>query len=451
MKKLKHFSIGFLIFTGTSIALFSFSFLRMGAGLEAKYLISPNKSYQQSSDSIRLLLPDRIFDGELVREGWAVLVKGNTIIEVRPVAEVDRNPLAKKAERIELKGMTLMPGLIEGHSHLFLYPYNLASWNKQVLGESSALRVARATVHAKASLMAGFTTLRDLGTEGSGYDDVGVKRAIEQGIIPGPRLLVATRALVATGSYGPKYAPHVNTPKGAEEADGVDGITKAVRTQIGQGADLIKVYADYRWGPNNEAQPTFTLDELKLIVSLTQSSGREVVAHAATPTGMRRAILAGVKTIEHGDGGTREVFELMKDKGVALCPTLAAGDAIMQYTGWKKGKDSEPERIKQKRKSFKLALVAGVTIVFGGDVGVFAHGDNARELEMMVDYGMKPLAVLRSATFVNAKVFGIKNKVGRLKKGLLADMIAVKGNPARDIKKIRQVKFIMKDGVIYKK
>lgn len=406
--------------------------------------IAQTKSY--------FLIPDRVFDGVELKEGWAVLTEGNIIIEVGERSKVSKNPKATKAEKINLKGMTLMPGMIEGHSHLFLYPYNLGNWNDQVLKESSALRVARATVHAKANLMAGFTTLRDLGTEGSGYDDVGLKQAIDQGVIPGPRLLIATRAIVATGSYGPKgFAPHVKVPLGAEEADGVDDITKVVRRQIGKGADLIKVYADYRWGPNKEARPTFTLEELRLMVKLTQSSGRGVVAHAATAEGMRRATLAGVETIEHGDGGTPEVFRLMKQKGVALCPTLAAGDAIMQYRGWKKGTEPDPERIVRKKRSFKQALDAGVIIVFGGDVGVFAHGDNARELEMMVEYGMKPIEVLRSATSVNAKVFHLENKLGKLKKGLLADIIAVKGNPVKNIKNVRQVGLVMKDGVIYKK
>ena len=406
--------------------------------------IAQTKSY--------FLVPDRVFDGVELKEGWAMLTEGNIIIEVGERSKVSKNPKVTKAEKVNLKGMTLMPGMIEGHSHLFLYPYNLGNWNDQVLKESSALRVARATVHAKANLMAGFTTLRDLGTEGSGYDDVGLKQAIDQGVIPGPRLLIATRAIVATGSYGPKgFASHVRVPLGAEEADGVDDITKVVRRQIGKGADLIKVYADYRWGPNKEARPTFTLEELKLMVQLTQSSGRGVVAHAATVEGMRRATLAGVETIEHGDAGTPEVFRLMKQKGVALCPTLAAGDAIMQYRGWKKGVDPDPERIVRKKQSFKQALDAGVTIVFGGDVGVFAHGDNARELEMMVEYGMKPIDVLRSATSVNARVFHLENKLGKLKKGLLADIIAVKGNPVKNIKNVRQVGLVMKDGVIYKK
>lgn len=389
-----------------------------------------------------LLRPDRVFDGETMHDGWVVRVKGDKIDLAGPATSVP----ATGAEVIDLPGQTLLPGLIEGHSHLFLHPYNETSWNDQVLRESRAVRTARATVHAKKTLLAGFTTVRDLGTEGADYDDVGLKQAINQGIIPGPRMVVVTRAIVATGSYGPKLSTDVDAPQGAEEADGHDGLIRAVRSQIGHGADLIKVYADYRWGPNGEARPTFTLDELKLIVETARSSGRGVAAHASTAEGMRRASLAGCETIEHGDAGTPEIFALMKQNGTALCPTLAAGDAVSQYRGWKKGTDPEPDHIKEKRVTFRQALDAGVTICAGGDVGVFSHGDNARELLLMVDYGMKPLDVLRAVTSVNADVFHLADR-GRVKAGLLADLIVVAGNPAQTIGSLRQVRRVMKGGV----
>jgi imidazolonepropionase-like amidohydrolase len=325
------------------------------------------------------------------------------------------------------------------------------AWNDQVLKESRAERTARAVNHARATLLAGFTTVRDLGTEGAMYDDVGLKKAIEKGVVPGPRMIVATRAIVAKGSYGPNYGnPDLELPQGAEEVAGLDQLTNALRTQMGKGADLVKIYADYRYGPNGESRPTFTEIEWQWIMSKAKNGGRKVVAHASTAEGMRLAANAGVSSIEHGDDGTAEIFKLMKEKGVALCPTLAAADAILQYSGWKKGVDPEPARITAKRKSFKAALDAGVTILMGGDVGVFTHGDNAREMELMVDYGMKPIDVLRSATSVNADVFGYGEKIGRIKKGLFADLVAVQGDPSADIKNVRAVKMVMKDGVIYK-
>ena len=410
-------------------------------------LISQFTFSQLSSGYI--LKPDWVFDGEEMHDDWIVIVKGNKIIVCGNEKQFSFSDFPKFQVKY-LKGQTLLPGLIEGHSHLLLHPYNETGWNDQVLKESKAERVVRATVAARRTLEAGFTTVRDLGSEGAGYADVGLKKSIEKGIIPGPRMIVAGKAIVTTGSYGPKgFAAHVRVPLGAEEADGVDDLIKVVRNQIGKGADVIKVYADYRWGAFGKAAPTFTLDELKLIVEITESSGRKVVAHAASEEGMRRAILAGVSTIEHGDGGTFEIFKLMQEHNVALCPTLAAGDAIMQYRGWEKGMEEAPARIKNKRKTFKMALDANVKICAGGDVGVYSHGTNARELVMMVEYGMTPLSVLQSATSVNADIFQMGDKIGKVKNGWLADLIAVEGNPLEDIRVLEKVKMVMKDGVIY--
>jgi imidazolonepropionase-like amidohydrolase len=401
----------------------------------------------QTPDTYTVFKPDRVFDGRDMHTGWWILVKGKHIEAAKPAGEIQ---IPTGAKVIDLKGMTLMPGLIEGHSHLFLHPYNETSWNDQVLTESRAERTARAVVHARETLMAGFTSTRELGTEGAGYDDVGLKAAINKGVIIGPRILTATRAIVATGSYGPKSTvAETVLPQGAEEADGIDGLTRAIRSQIGHGADVIKLYADYRWGVNDQAAPTFTEDELKLAVKVAGSSGRTVAVHSSTAEGMRRATLAGVTTIEHGDSGTPEIFKLMKEHNVALCPTLAAGEATTMYRGWKKSIDPEPERLQQKRISFANALKAGVTICMGGDVGVFAHGDNAREMLLMVDYGMKTLDVLRSATSINAQVFGL-NSLGNIKAGYLADLVAVQGNPVEDIKAVKAVKMVMKDGVMVK-
>lgn len=405
-------------------------------------------SFSQIKDTVFLLKPDRVFDGEQMQANWEVLVQGNKIVEAGKAGSF---PVPSSAKVISLKGKTLLPGFIEGHGHLFLHPYNEVSWKDQLLKESRAERTIRAAEHAKTTLLAGFTTFRDLGTEGVGYEDVGLKQSIEKGVIPGPRLIIATRAIVATGSYGVKNEiAELDLPRGAAEADGVEGLTREVRTQIGAGADVIKVYADYRWGLNDQPMPTFTVEELKAVVEVAASSGRYVVAHASTEEGMRRAIIAGVHTIEHGTNGTPEIFRMMKEKGIALCPTISADESISMYTGWKPGSLTEPERIIQKRKIFKQALEAGVIICAGGDVGVFAHGQNYIELEKMVGYGMKPLDVLKAVTSVNASIFGWSGKIGVIKKEALADLIAVPGNPLENIKAVETVKMVMKGGVVYK-
>lgn len=402
---------------------------------------------QVAAQQSYLLQPDRVFDGDTIHDGWNVLVEGNIIKAVGPSTSIKAT---QRVQVIKLPGCTLIPGLIEGHAHLLLHPYNETSWEDQVLKEHDSYRVARATVHARKTLLAGFTTIRDLGSEGAGYADVGIKKAINEGIIPGPRMLVAGRAIVATGSYGPKgFDTDFNVMLGAEPADQND-LVRVVRDQIGKGVDIVKVYADYRWGSNEEPRPTFSLEELKLIVETAKSSGRPVVAHASTVDGMRRAILAGVETIEHGDGGTEEIFKMMKEKGTALCPTIAAGEAVSQYKGWQKGTRPEPDRITQKRVSFKAALKSGVTICMGGDVGVFAHGDNVREMELMVEYGMDALSAMRSATSVNARVFHLEKETGKIVPGLRADIVIINGNPTRQISDLRKIEWVMKDGIIYK-
>ena len=396
----------------------------------------------QAADPAILLRGTRLFDGSAVHDGWEVLVEGERIAAVGPHLAT---PAGTRV--IDLPGDTIMPGMIEGHSHLFLHPYNETSWDDQVLHEPLAVRTARAIVHAREALMAGFTSERDLGTEGAGFADVGLKQAIDQGIVPGPRLIVATKAIVAEGAYGPKgFEPGVKVPQGAQEVSGVDDMVRAARDQIAAGADVVKMYADYHYMPKEPSRATLTQAELAAGAATAHDAGRLAAVHAATAEGMRRAIAAGVDTIEHGYGGTREIFKAMHDKGIALCPTLAASDAVSRYRGWN-GQEPAPAAVEENRRSFRMALAAGVPICMGGDVGVFAHGENMREMVLMQQAGMPAIAVLTAATSGNAHIFHLAD-VGSLKPGLLADIVAVEGDPTRDVAAVKAVRLVMKGGVV---
>jgi imidazolonepropionase-like amidohydrolase len=414
----------------------------------AAALVSAQRGGQPAAPAEAVVLkPARVFDGDAIHEGWAVRVRGDRIEAVgADVAAGGAKTAAGGApERtIDLPGTTLTPGLVEGHSHVLLHAYSETSWTDQVSREGLALRVARATNHLRSTLQAGFTTIRDLGTEGAGYADVELKQAVNQGIIPGPRMLVSTRAIVATGTYQPHFIPEWNVPQGAEEADGIDSLSRVVRDQIGRGADWIKMYADYRWGPMPGSRPTFTLDELKLAVEVAKSAGVPVTVHANTAEGMRRATLAGVETIEHGGEGTPDVFKLMAEHHVALCPTITAGAGP-----WPPANPDSPAA-QRKKASFKAALDAGVAIINGSDVGTFPHGDNAREVEAMVAYGMPAIDAMKSATSTAARVLHMDNQIGRVKQGLFADLVAFDGDPTKDVTALRRVKFVMKGGTVYK-
>ena len=433
-----------------SLSLFMILLLSWGAnGEETRVSLSG-----ENTNHAFLLLPARVFDAEdgNTHEGWAVLVMSNRIAAVGPTAQVT---IPAGAGRIELSDTTLLPGLMDIHSHIFLHPYNETLWDDQVLKEPVAYRSVRAVIHAKNTLLAGFTLLRDLGTEGAGFSDLAIKRAIEEGMIPGPRLLTATKAIVATASYGPGpggFAENVTLPKGAQEASGIPEILKAVREQAGMGADWIKVYADYGRGPGHEAVPTFSIEELRALVQEAHSAGRLVAAHATTHEGIRRAVEAGVDTIEHGFGGTAEDFRLMANRKVAYLPTLTAVEAYAEYFhGYQPGKDEFTDDMKKSLGAFKSALESGVTVGLGSDVGVFAHGTNHRELEWMVRAGMTPSQALLAATAVNAKILRMNDRLGRIRPNFLADLIAVTDDPTKRIEAVREVRFVMKDGVVYKR
>ncbi len=390
-----------------------------------------------------LILPARVFDGTAAHTGWSVLVDGDRIAAAGPAVNAPAG-----VRTIDLPNATLLPGMIEGHSHLFLHPYNETLWDDQVLHESVALRTARAVVQAKQTLDAGFTTERDLGTEGAGFADVGLRQAIDKGIVPGPRLLVATKAIVARGAYGPKgYEPGVAVPQGAQEVAGVDETIRAVRDQIAAGADLIKFYADYHWGKGEPSRPTLSQAELDAGVAAAHDAGRMVAVHASTAEGMMRAIRAGADTIEHGYGGTETVFKAMAAKGVALCPTLGASEAYARYFQNWNGQEPTPESVQENRRAFRLAIKAGVPICMGGDVGVFTHGENWREMEAMQSAGMPALQVMTAATSGNARILHLTDR-GAIKPGLLADLVAVDGDPTLDVKAVRQVRLVIKGGKV---
>ncbi len=400
-----------------------------------------------------LLVPDRVWtaEGDASHSGWAVLVHDGAVAAVGPVAGIQA---PSGARRVELPGATLVPGLIDLHSHVFLHPYNETPWNDQVLKEPQDYRTLEAALHARDTLMAGFTALRDLGTEGAGYADVSVKRAIDEGMIPGPRLFVATRAIVASASYGPGprgFRPDLDLPGGAQEVSGPDEATRAVREQANRGADWIKLYADYRVGPGGSTVPTLSEAEMKAIVEAAHLSGRPVAAHAASDEGVRMAVEAGVDSIEHGYGASEATFRLMKQRGVAYQPTLTAVESTAEYfEHYVPGKSEPTERMKEAERAFRTAMKVGVTIGNGSDVGVFAHGTNWREPAAMVRAGMAPARALHAATDVAARILRQQDRFGRIAPGLRADLAAFAGDPSQHIDDLQHPVFVMKDGTVYR-
>lgn len=403
---------------------------------------------QGQTDQAILLDHVRVLDvttGAL-SEPQQILIRGNKIAEIGGNLNVD----SSNTKVVDLGNRVAVPGLIDLHSHLLLHPYNEASWNDQVLKESLEHRVIRGTLHAKMNLDAGFTTIRELGTEGAAFADVAIRDAIDEGMIPGPRVFAATKALVTSGGYGPSgFDPRFVVPKGAQTADGVGEVRRATREQIAAGADWIKVYADYRRKSGDRSTPTFSLEELKAIVDEADSAGLKVSAHASTDAGIRRAVKAGVATIEHGYEASVETLALMRENNVVLCPTLAASEAMAKYSGWNPDKTDHP-RITLAKQLMKNVKESGVTVACGSDVGVFTHGTNVRELELMFAYGMGAKQVLQSATNVAAIVLGKQDELGQVRPGFLADLVIVDKNPVEDLTTLRNPIIVIKNGKIYR-
>lgn len=419
--------------------------------------MAPTPGLAQHQDALQTVIrPARVFDAATggTRDGWAVLVSGNRIVAVGPRDQISVPPGARE---IDLPDATLLPGLIDAHSHLFLHPYNETLWDDQVLKEARAYRTLMAGVNAERTLLSGFTLLRDLGSEGAGWADLAVRDAIADGLIPGPRVLTATLAIAATASYAPGprgWDPDLELPQGAQMVTGETEIRRAVREQAGHGADVIKVYADFRRATGTA--PTFTLAELEALVDEATAAGLPVSAHASSPEGMRRAVLAGARTIEHGSEGTPEVFRLLAEHGVVFYPTLAAAAGYDEYFsglagGWDLDTpdDQLSPQITRSLQAVRDARQAGVIVGLGSDVGVFPHGESWRELAWLVRAGMTPAEALQAATVVNARALGLEGKVGEIWQGAFADLVAVKGDPTSDVEAVRDVVFVMKDGAVY--
>ncbi len=393
-----------------------------------------------------------------VWDGRGGITAGPVFIEVRGnhIASVNSKAGPSAEERtIDLARMTCIPGLIDSHTHVLLQgDIRAEDYDEQLLKQSPEYRTILATVNASRMLSWGFTTIRDVETEGAGYADVDVKRAIERGIIPGPRMQVATRALDVTGAYPLiGYAPDIMVPKGVQEADGVDGVRRAVREQIYHGADWIKVYSDRSYrveaGGVLDDIPTFTLDELRAIVDEAHRERHKVASHAMALHGVHNSVAAGVDSIEHGNYIADEDLKLMVEKKIYYVPTIyvgeyvAAGRAAAGAPVWQQmGEIHE--------KTFRRALKAGVMIAFGTDIGGFDwHINAAREFSWMVKFGMSPEQALRSATVVGAELLGLSDKIGSIEPGKLADIVAVAGDPLTDITRLEHIGFVMKDGIVY--
>ncbi len=394
----------------------------------------------------------KLLDGvsEGVLNNQVILIRAERIVETGPAATVK---IPEGATVVDLSKATVLPGLIDAHTHLFLTGESHGRYEDQILKESWQYRTIEAVLNAKKDLEAGFTTMRDVETEGAMYSDVDVRNAINRGLIPGPRLQVATRAVSTTGGYPLEgYSPQVPVPSGVEIVDGVEAARKAVREQINYGADLIKIYGTHRFHFTPEGKivsiPTFTLAEIQAIVDEAHREGVKVACHAYGGEGLHNCVEAGVDSIEHGLDLDDESIRRMIQKGIYLCPTLYVyefePEEDLQATG---GKTS---RARIHEVSFRKAVAAGIKIAFGTDAGPFPHGTQAKEFEYMVKFGMTPARALLSATQTASEMMGWQDRVGSIEKGKYADLIAVSGDPLSDITELERVKFVMKGGQVVK-
>jgi len=397
-----------------------------------------------------------LIDGEsgTPRRNQVIVIRGNLIAEVSDAASAH---IPAGADVIDLSQATVLPGLIDAHTHIFLQGEDPAEggYDVQLLKQPLAFRAARATVSVRRALEQGFTTLRDMETEGAGYGDVGIKEAIEGGYIPGPRLFVSTRAISTTGGYPLEgYAPEIDVPKGVQIVDGPVEARKAAREQLDHGADWIKVYMTHRsWvGKNGElvSQPTLTVEELRAIVDETHGWGKKVACHSYSGEGMQRALDGGCDSIEHGLVLTDANIAQMLKQGTWLCPTLSVYYYDHAPADTPEGQ-RDRKRVSAHEESFRKALKAGVKIAFGTDMGGIPWTEPiAQEFPRMVAFGMTPMQAIQSATSKAAELLDMKGKLGVIAPGAYADIAAVSGDPLANVEILSSVRFVMKDGKVFK-
>jgi len=428
----------------------------LGAVIAALAVANSTGAQNAPQASVTVIRTGTLIDGKSgePKKNQVIVIRGNRIESVQDAASAK---IPSGAKTIDLSGATVLPGLIDSHTHIFLWGEDPAKggYDDNILHAGIALRAARATVAVRSALEQGFTTLRDVETEGAGYGDVEIKQAIEDGVIPGPRLFVVTRAISTTGGYPLEgYAPELDMPKGAQLIDGPVEARKAAREQLDHGADWIKVYMTHRsWVDkqgNLVSQPTLTVEELKAIVDETHGWGKKVACHAYNGIGLHRALDGGCDSIEHGLELDDAAIAQMVRQGTWYCATITP-----YYNWW--AAENTPEGQRDRKRvavhgpSFTKALHAGVKIVFGTDAGSFTWNESiAQEFAKMVEFGMSPMQAIQSATSRAAEMLDRQGELGVVAPGAYADLVAVSGDPLKDVNELKHVKFVMKDGTVYK-